>query len=145
MDLYCFVFSSHKFWDRHNQYKFRHFACLQTQFSICQLKNFLNLTVDGFKNSSQFKYQAYTRGRHKKCLQILVRKSERKRTLGRPRCKLEENIRNGVERCGLDASGSENGLTDTITVFRVPEKAENFLTSWVTISFSRRTLLRGLI
>jgi len=32
----------------------------------------------------------------------------------------------------------------TIVSFRVPENATNFLTSWITVRFSRRTLLHGV-
>jgi hypothetical protein len=34
---------------------------------------------------------------------------------------------------------------NTVMKLRVPLKARNFLTSWVTISFSRRTVLHGVI
>jgi len=34
---------------------------------------------------------------------------------------------------------------NTVMNLRVPQKAGSFLTSWVTISFSIRTLLRGYI
>jgi hypothetical protein len=49
----------------------------------------------------------------------------------------DDNIRTDlteiVGRCGLDASGSEKGPV-----------AEVFMTSWVTVSFSRRILLPGV-
>jgi hypothetical protein len=53
-----------------------------------------------------------------------------------------------VGRCGLDASGSGYGPADgpyehgneTFGLI----KAMNFLSSWVTISFSKRSLLYGV-
>jgi hypothetical protein len=52
-----------------------------------------------------------THGRDEKCIQnILIGKPERKRPLGRPRSRWEENIRmdlrETVGSCGLDSSGS---------------------------------------
>jgi hypothetical protein len=41
--------------------------------------------------------------------------------------------------------GQWQALVYTVMNLRVPEKARNFLTSWVTISFSRRTLLPGVL
>jgi hypothetical protein len=36
-------------------------------------------------------------------------------------------------------------VVNTVINFRVPQKAGNLLTSWVIISFSRRTLLHELV
>jgi hypothetical protein len=35
-------------------------------------------------------------------------------------------------------------VVNTVMNLRVPQRAGNFLTSWVTISFSRRTLIHGV-
>jgi hypothetical protein len=35
-------------------------------------------------------------------------------------------------------------VVKTVMNLRIPYKAGNFLTSWVTISFTRRTLLHGV-
>jgi hypothetical protein len=51
--------------------------------------------------------------------------------------------------CGLDASGTDmnqlRALVNTIMTLQVSYKAENFLTRRVTISFSRRNLLHGIV
>jgi hypothetical protein len=53
-----------------------------------------------------------------------------------------------VGRCSLDASGSGWGpvvvLVNTVMNIRVPQKAGNFLTTSMTVSFSRRSLLYGV-
>jgi hypothetical protein len=91
-----------------------------------------------------------TYGRQKRCPQGFVVKPDGKRPLARPRCRREENIkidylkkRDGV--FGLDLSGSGYrqvaGFCDAVMKLRVPQNAQNFLTSQGSISFSRRTLL----
>jgi hypothetical protein len=56
---------------------------------------------------------------------------------------------NRVGRCWMDSSGPDQrpvaGLVNTVMNLRVPQKAGNFLTSWVTVSFSWRTLIREVI
>jgi len=60
---------------------------------------------------------------------------------------LEWNLKMGVEKCGVDASGSGQGLVAGSCVHRnetsASIKGEEFL-DWVTISFSRRTLLHAV-
>jgi hypothetical protein len=50
-------------------------------------------------------------GKIRNAYNILVRKPEEKRPFRRPRCRWEDNfrmdLREQVERCGLDTSGSE--------------------------------------
>jgi hypothetical protein len=36
------------------------------------------------------------------------------------------------------------GLVETVINLRVPRKEGNFLTNWVTVSFSRRILIHGV-
>jgi hypothetical protein len=75
---------------------------------------------------------------------ILVGKSEGKRPLRRPRRRWENNIRmdlkkivwEGVDSMHLAQNRDQwQALVNTVMNFRVPQKAENFLTRSVTISF----------
>jgi len=75
---------------------------------------------------------------------ILVGKSEGKRPLRRPRRRWENNIRmdlkkivwEGVDWMHLAQNRDQwQALVNTVMNFRVPQKAENFLTRSVTISF----------
>jgi hypothetical protein len=92
---------------------------------------------------------------HMACMgeRVLVGKPEIKRWLGRPRHRWENNIRMGVQEVGwgcMDWSDLVQG-TDRwcnalyiITKFRFPQNAGNFLTSWGTSSFSKRTMLHAV-
>jgi hypothetical protein len=84
---------------------------------------------------------------------ILVIKPEGKRALRRTRHRWEDNIRmslRGIGWEGVDwihlAEDRDQWQTvvNTVMNFQVPQKAGNFLTSRVTVSFSRRTLLHGI-
>jgi hypothetical protein len=75
---------------------------------------------------------------------------EVKRPLGRPRRRWEDNIKAYLQEleCGSMewielAQGRDRGraLVNAVMNLRVPQNAENFLTSCQSISFSRRTLL----
>jgi hypothetical protein len=81
---------------------------------------------------------------------ILVRKPEGKRPLRRPMHRWEDNIRMGlreIEWEGVDRMhlvqdrGQWWALVNTAKNIWVPVGARNLLTSWVTISFLRMTLL----
>jgi hypothetical protein len=92
-------------------------------------------------------------GEMRNAYKILVGKPEGKRPLGRPRQRWEHNIRIDLRETGWKVVDWVHLLQDraqwrtpvnTEMNFRVPLKAGNFLTSWVTVSFSRRTLLHGI-
>jgi hypothetical protein len=83
---------------------------------------------------------------------IMVRKCEGKRPLGRHRHRWEDNIRVGVREIEWEGVDWIHLIQDRdqwhVFVNKVmdpwvPWKAGNFLTSWVTISFSKRTLLHA--
>jgi hypothetical protein len=76
-----------------------------------------------------------------------------KRPLGRPGCRWEDNIKLDLKEIGIDGVNwiqlardrdQRRAFLKTVMNLWVPYKAGNFLTSWVTISFWRRTLLRGV-
>jgi hypothetical protein len=82
------------------------------------------------------------------------RKPEWERQLGRSRSRWEDNMRMNLREIGsegLDWSHLSQvrdqwrALINMIMNFRVPWKAGNIFTSWVTIGFSRKTLLRWVI
>jgi len=83
---------------------------------------------------------------------ILVGKSEGMRLLRRCRCRLENiwidlrEIRwEGVDWINLAQDWDQwQALMKMVMNLCVPLKAGNVLTSWVTMSFSRRTLLHGV-
>jgi hypothetical protein len=45
----------------------------------------------------------------------------------------------------MQGSESKRSLVDTVTNLRFPYKAGSFLTSWVSVTFSKRVLLHGVI
>jgi hypothetical protein len=84
---------------------------------------------------------------------ILVGKLEGKRPLGRPRRRWEDNVRVDLREIGWEcmdwmhlAQDRDHWLplVNTVMKSRFPADAVNILTSWATISFSRRTLLHGV-
>jgi len=77
-------------------------------------------------------------------------KTKRKKPIGWPTCKRQDNIkvdlrRNRVWECGLDSSGSRQGpFSSCCEHGNEPsdlKKTGNSLTCWVTISFLRMTLV----
>ena len=95
-----------------------------------------------------------TYGGEERCIQGLVGKPKRKGTLGRPRHRWEDNIRMDLKEVGwsggmdwIDLAEDRDRwwiLVSAVMNLRVPQNAGNFLTSWGSVSFSRRTLLHGV-
>jgi hypothetical protein len=84
---------------------------------------------------------------------VLVGKPEGKRPLGRPRRRWEDNIMMDLDEVGCGGMDwielpqdrdRWRDLAKAVMNFRVPKNAGNFLTSCKPVSFSRRTLLRGV-
>ena len=84
---------------------------------------------------------------------VLVGKPEGKRPLGRPRCRWVDNIRMDLQEVGcgyMDWIGLTQDrdrwrtLVSAVMNLWVPWNAGNFLTSCKPVSFSRRTLHRGV-
>ena len=85
---------------------------------------------------------------------VLVGKPEGRRPLGKPRRRLGDNIRMDLQEVGrgyMDWIGLAQDrdkwrtLVSAVMNHRVPCNAGNFLTSCKPVSFSRRTLLHGVI
>jgi hypothetical protein len=83
----------------------------------------------------------------------LVGNPERNRPLGRPRRRWESNIKMDIQEIvcwvmdWLELAHDRDrwrALVNAVINLRVPWNAENFLTSWKTASFLRRTLLHGV-
>jgi hypothetical protein len=83
----------------------------------------------------------------------LVWKPERKRLLGKPKCRWEDNIRMALREIGWEGvrfihlaqdRDQLRAIANTLMNLRVSYKAGNFLTSWLIISFSRWTLHHGV-
>ena len=92
-------------------------------------------------------------GEERGVYRVFVGKPEGKRPLGRPRCRWVDNIRMDLQevRCGyMDWIGlaqdrdSWRTLVSTVINLWVPWNTGNFLTSCKPVSFSRRTLHRGV-
>jgi hypothetical protein len=79
---------------------------------------------------------------------ILARKCEEKRLRSTPRSKWEDNIKRvKIQDLRMWISFIQVKVRVIISVAMnlwVPCKKEDLLTSWVTVSFSRRTLLDGV-
>jgi len=85
---------------------------------------------------------------------ILVRKPKRKRPLGRPKSRLEDNIKMDLHDVGWGSMGwtdlaQERGRwranVNAVVNIRVPQNPWNFLTSCESLSFSRMTVLYGVL
>jgi hypothetical protein len=84
---------------------------------------------------------------------VLVGKPEGRRPLGRPRRRWVDNIRIDLQEVGCghvdwiglaQDRGRWRTLVSAVMKLRVPRNAGNFLTSCKPVSFSRRTLHRGV-
>jgi hypothetical protein len=77
---------------------------------------------------------------------VLVEKPERKRPLRRLRSRWKDNIKLPLQRIGYDGVHCIDQAQDKHKkrVFWVTQKARNFETSCLTVSFSERTLLYGV-
>jgi hypothetical protein len=84
---------------------------------------------------------------------VLVGKPEGKRPLRRLRHRWEDNIKMDLQEVGcggfdwLELAQDRNrwrALVNTVMNLRVPSNAGNFWTSCKAVSFSRRTVLRGV-
>jgi hypothetical protein len=92
-------------------------------------------------------------GEMRNTYKILVGKPERKRPLEIPRHRRENNIRMDLREVGwkdvdwMHLSQDRDSLrvlVVTVMNLRVPEKAGNFMTTSVTLSFSRRSLAHDI-
>jgi len=92
-------------------------------------------------------------GEEKVVYRVLVGKLEGRRPLGRPRRKWVNSIRTDLEEVGcgyMDWIGPVQDrerwrkLVNAAMNLRVPGNVGNFLTSCKPVSFSRRTLHRGV-
>ena len=92
-------------------------------------------------------------GEERGVYRVLVGKPEGKRPLGRPRRRWMDNIRMGLQEVGcgyMDWIGLAQDrdrwrtLVSAVMNLRAPLYAGNFLTSCKPVSFSRRTLHRGV-
>jgi hypothetical protein len=80
-----------------------------------------------------------------KFLQKFVGKSERNIPRGRHRRRWEYNTKTDLKETRCECvDWTERAFVNTIIDFLLPWKTRNFLTSWAIMSFSRRTLLRGV-
>jgi hypothetical protein len=93
-------------------------------------------------------------GEMRNACDILVGKYEVKRALGKSRCRWEDNIGMDFTEIGWEGvdwiqlaqnRGQWRAVVNTVMKLQVPCKVGNFLTSCVTISFSRKTLLHGVL
>ena len=87
------------------------------------------------------------------CTGFLVGKPEGRRPLERPRRRWEDNIRMDLREVGcgcvdwMELAQDRDrwrALVNAVINLRVPQNAENFLTSCRPVSFSSRTLLHGI-
>ena len=92
-------------------------------------------------------------GEERGVCRVLVGKPGGRRPLGRPRHRWADNIRMDLQEVGcgyMDWIGLAQDrdrwrtLVSAVMNFRVPWNAGNFLTSCKPVSFSRRTLHRGV-
>jgi hypothetical protein len=92
-------------------------------------------------------------GERRAVYRVLVGKPEGKKPLGRPRRRWKDNIRMDLQGVGCgceDWTGLAQNrdrwweLVSAVMNLRFPKKAGNFFISYKTVSFSRRTLLRGV-
>ena len=92
-------------------------------------------------------------GEERGVYKVLVGKPEGRRPLGRPRRRWVYNIRMDLQEVGcgyMDWIGLAQDrerwrtLVSAVINLRVPWNAENFLTSYKPVSFSRRTLHHGV-
>jgi hypothetical protein len=84
---------------------------------------------------------------------VLVGKPEGKRPMGRPRHRWEDNIKMDLQAVGcgvmdwIELAQDRDrwqALVNAVMNLPVPQNAGNFLTICKLVTFSRRTLLRGV-
>jgi len=92
-------------------------------------------------------------GKERGVYRVLVGKPEGRRPPGRPRRRWIYNVRMDLQEVGCgymdwielaQHRDSWRTLVNAVMNLRVPSTAGNFLTSYKTISFSRRTLYHGV-
>jgi hypothetical protein len=83
-----------------------------------------------------------TNGENRNAYRTLVGKPERKRPLGRQRCRRVDSVKIGWDGMGwIDLAQDRDwwrALVNTVMNLRVPYNAGKFLSSYTTGSFSRR-------
>jgi hypothetical protein len=106
-----------------------------------------DLGVDG-KNDIGGACSAY--GGEERRIQGFAEKPERKRPLGRPRSRWEDNIKMDLQEVGCGCmnwiqlaqdKGKWCALENVAMNLRVPQNVGNFLTTCKLVSFSKRALL----
>ena len=94
-----------------------------------------------------------TYGGEERCIQVLVRKLEGKRPLGRPRHRWDDNIKMDLQDVGwrgMDWTDlalkkeRKQTLVNAVMDLWVELNSGNLLIRWEPVSFSRRTLLHGV-
>jgi len=93
-------------------------------------------------------------GKGRVVYRVVVGKNKKKRPMGKPRRRWEDNIKMDLQEVGCGGMdwiklawdrNSWRALVNAVMKLRVPKKnAGNFLTSRGPVSFSRRTLLYGI-